>query len=222
MKKYSAICVATVVIALAGSVQAGSFVTRAKVLETKPIIETVYEPYESCSYETRKRQRTRGTNTGEKVIGGLIGGATGSAFGSGSGRDIATGAGALIGSEIADGDGLSEGELIGGLAGGIVGNQVGKGSGKSVATGAGVLIGAIVGDNLQNGGVKQQQSSGAGEKVRVCEQKERAKKVITGYEVTYEYSGLPQTGVLPYEPGEYVDINVGVELVEDRTSRVVN
>ena len=222
MKKYSIICVAAAAMALAGGVQAGDFVTRAKVLDSKPIIETVYEPYESCSYETRRqRSRTRGSNTGEKIIGGVLGGAAGSAIGSGTGRDIAAGAGAFLGSELADGDGVSEGEIIGGIAGGIVGNQVGKGRGKTVATSAGVLLGAIVGDNLQHGGAKQQQS-GAGEKVRVCEQKERAKKVITGYEVIYEYAGLKQTGVLPYAPGEYVDINVGVELVEDRTSRAVN
>lgn len=204
---------------LAAAAGADNFVTRAHVLESTPIVETVYEPYEECRYETRTRSAQR-SNTGDKVIGGLLGGAAGSALGKGSGRDVATGVGVLLGSEIAEGDGFSEGELIGGLAGGIIGNQVGKGSGKSAATGVGVLIGAIVGDNLQNG--NRQGDLVRKQKVRVCEKKERAKKIITGYDVVFEYAGVRATGVLPYEPGEFVDINVGIDLVENRTSRANN
>lgn len=198
---------------LAGGAAGGDFFTRVPVLETSPVIETVYEPYESCGYQKRTRRQRGAGNTGEKVIGGLVGGGVGSAFGSGSGRDIAAGIGALAGSEIADGDGLTEGELIGGLVGGIVGNQVGKGKGKTAATGAGTLLGAIVGDNLQNGGEQRISTR----RIRVCEERERAKKVITGYKVVYEYGGVRQTGVLPYEPGEYVDIQIAVSLVENRT-----
>ena len=202
---------------LAGAAAAGDFVTRAKVIDSTPVVETVYESYESCGYETRTRRQR--SNTGDKILGGLLGGAAGSAFGKGTGRDAAAGAGALLGSEIADGDGLSEGELIGGVVGGIVGNQLGKGGGKTAATGAGVLLGAIVGDNLQNGGVGQ---DSAARKTRVCEQKERAKKAITGYQITYEYGGVRQTGVLPYKPGNYVDIQVGVDLLENRTGQAGN
>lgn len=213
MKKF---ILFSILLPLAGGAAGGDFITRVRVIETAPVIETVFEPYESCRYETRtRRRRGGGGNTGDKLLGGLLGGAVGSAFGKGSGRDVAAGAGAFLGSEIADGDGITEGEIIGGIVGGIVGNQIGKGGGKTAATGAGTLIGAIVGDNLQNGGIGVRQA--AGRRTRVCEQKERAKKIITGYEVTYEYGGVRQAGVLPYEPGEYVDIQVGVDLVENRT-----
>jgi len=194
---------------------AGSFVTRAKVVQSSPIIETVYEPYRTCSDEgsSRRSQRSAPDNTGEKLVAGILGGAAGSAVGKGSGRDAATAVGAVAGAAIADGDSLSEGEVIGGIVGGLVGNQVGSGSGKTAATGAGALIGAIVGDSLAGGGTR----SSRGTK-RFCETRERAKKVITGYNVTYEYSGVQQTGRLSYSPGDYVDINVGVELVEDYTT----
>lgn len=202
--------------ALAAPAAADSFITRARVLESSPIVETVYEPYEECRYETRET-RARRDNTGEKVLGGILGGAAGSAVGKGSGRDAAAGIGAILGGEVAAQDGgLSEGEIIGGIVGGIVGNQIGKGGGKTAATGAGALIGSIVGDNLQHGGSA---AAGTTEKQRVCVQKERAKKIITGYEVVYEYDGVRQTGVMSYKPGDYVDISVGVDLVEDRTAR---
>ena len=198
---------------------ANNFVTRARVLESNPIVETVYEQYEECSYKTVTTRATQRARTEDKIIGGLLGGAAGSALGKGSGRDAAAGVGVLLGSEIAaDDGGLSEGELIGGLAGGIIGNQVGGGSGKTAATGAGVLLGAIIGDTLQNGG----QQNGVAKKRRVCEKKERSKKIISGYDVVFEYSGVRATGVLPYEPGDYVDISVGVELVENRTSQARN
>lgn len=213
--KYAVLLAAS--LALATGAQADSFITRAKVLGSSPIIETVYEPYEECHYQTRVQRQH--SNTGDKILAGILGGAAGSAVGKGTGRDAAAGVGALLGSELADGDGLTEGELIGGIVGGVVGNQVGKGGGKTAATGAGVLLGSIVGDNLQNGG---QTSSRLREKERVCEVKERAKKVITGYEVTYEYDGVRQTGVMSYKPGAYVDISVGVDLVEDRTSSAQN
>ena len=195
-------------LALASAANAGDFVTRAKVIGAAPVVETIYE-----SGHCRK-QRTRGNtgNTGDKIIGGLLGGAAGSALGKGSGKDAATAAGVLLGSEIADNDGqLGEGELIGALVGGVVGNQVGKGKGKTAATGAGTLLGAIVGDNLQHGQPSARRTANR------C--KQTAKKVITGYEITYEYGGVRQTGTLPYQPGEYVDIHVGVSLLENRTVR---
>ncbi|MGU9951177.1 MAG: glycine zipper 2TM domain-containing protein [Gammaproteobacteria bacterium WSBS_2016_MAG_OTU1] len=207
-------------ISLAGASSAGEFLTKARVIDSTPIIETVYEEYEACHYETRRNSSRRSSsNTGDKLLVGLLGGATGSAFGKGSGKDAATAAGAVLGSSLADGDGLSEGELLGGVVGGIIGNQLGKGGGKTAATGAGALIGAIVGDNLQRG-TQQPRSAGTSTKQRVCEIRERAKKVITGYDVTYEYDGVRSIGQLSYRPGEYVDINVGVDLVEDRTSQL--
>ena len=195
----------------------GEFLTRAKVISSSPIVETVYEQYEECSRRAvsrrdSRKQYGRGSNLDEAIIVGILGGAAGSAIGKGSGRDAAAGAGAVLGSSLAGDGEISEGEVIGGIVGGIVGNQIGKGGGKTAATGVGALVGSIVGDELQHGGQRQ----AAAQTRRVCEVKERPKKIITGYEVTYEYSGVRQTGVLPYEPGDHVDINVGVSLVENR------
>ena len=107
-----------------------SFIVRGRVVDTAPIIETVYEPVEVCRYEyvrTETSHRRKSSNTQQKVVGGLIGGAAGSAIGSGDGRDAAAAIGAILGSEVAEGDGISEGEIIGGVVGGIVGNQIGGG-----------------------------------------------------------------------------------------------
>ena len=192
----------------------GDYVERARVVETSPIVETVVEAEEICRYKKGGKHKQRAESEddiGEKVVGGVVGGLAGSAVGKGSGRDAAAGVGALLGSELADGDGISEGEIIGGIAGGIIGNQIGKGSGKTAGTAAGVLIGAIVGDELQNGEARR--DSGG----RVCSVREREKKVITGYEVVFEYNGLRSTGRLPYRPGDYVDVNVRLDLLENRT-----
>lgn len=199
----------------------GDYVERARVVESSPIVETVFETEEVCRYHNKRKSQSKDTgNIGDKVIGGVIGGAAGSAFGKGSGRDAAAAVGGVIGSEVADGDGISEGELIGGVAGGIIGNQVGKGSGKTAATALGAVIGSIVGDELQNGGATNDSATstnGKTERVRVCTLEEREKKVITGYDVVFEYNGLRSSGRLPYRPADYVDINVRLDLLENRT-----
>lgn len=200
----------------------GDYVERARVVESSPIVETVVEAEEVCRYRNKRRgsQKSGGaSNIEEKLLGGVVGGAAGSAFGKGSGKDAATAAGAFFGSEIADGDGISEGEILGAIAGGIIGNQVGKGSGKTAATGAGALLGAIVGDELQNGGQNDNATANDGEvsKVLVCTMEEREKKVITGYDVVFEYNGLRSSGRLPYRPADYVDINIRLDLLENRT-----
>ena len=205
-----AVALTTVFSALADN----SYVTRARVVEATPIVETVYEQVEVCRNKTVVDNPRSQGNIGNKVIGGVLGAAAGSAIGKGSGRDAAAATGALFGSEVASSDGrLSEGEIIGAIAGGVIGNQVGKGSGKTAATATGALLGAIVGDNLQNSG-----SSGVPRQTRVCEVQERPKKIITGYDVTFEYDSIRFSQVMPREPGEYVNININVEALEESTS----
>ena len=198
--------------AMTAPASADSYTSRAQVLRSSPIIETVYEPVEQCHYETRRTQSRRGLDR-DALLGGVIGGAAGSAVGKGSGRDAAAAGGALLGREIGEGDGrLTAGELIGGLAGGIIGNQVGKGGGKTAATAAGALLGATIGDRLEN----PQTTGGKTTQVRVCNTVEREKKIVTGYDVEYEHEGAILRGVLPYAPGDTVLINVGVDLIEER------
>ena len=192
---------------------AGTYKDRATVLNSSPVFETVYERYEECRKVRVPVKRKKQASTSDKIIGGILGGGVGSAFGKGSGKDAAVGVGALAGSQIADGDGISEGEIIGGVAGGVIGNQVGGGSGKSVATGAGVLVGSIVGDFLQNG---QQQTEGRQRtKVEeVCEQKERQKRIVTGYNVEYQYRGKVNHVLMSYDPDGYVDLEVNVNVID--------
>lgn len=214
---------------VAGAVEGDehSYVARAPVVQSAPILETVYELVEVCRYRyVSERSRGGGGgggggSTADKLIGGLLGGAAGSAVGKGSGRDAAAGVGALVGSEISAQDGgLSEGELVGGLVGGLVGNQVGGGSGKTAATAAGVLLGSIVGDNLQHGdtAAAAHATTGAKKRVRVCEEEEEPKKIITGYEVTFEHDDYQFTQVMVRDPGLFVDIHVNVQALEERVS----
>lgn len=201
-----------------------NYTSEARVLTSLPIIETAYEEREVCRYEyatVRSRNRSHQDGMGDKVVGGLLGAAAGSAVGKGSGKDAAAAIGAVVGSEIAAQDGqLTEGELIGGIAGALIGNQVGKGGGKTAATAAGALIGSIAGENIQNGGAQANSHSSTArrERVQVCEVQEFPKKIIVGYDVTFEYDGYQFSQVLRRDPGAYVQINVNVEALEDGTS----
>ena len=209
-------------VALAAGAHAdGNYTASAKVIESSPIIETVYEEVEVCRYEYQQQRRRYGSrqgsdNTGDKVIGGIVGGTAGSFIGKGKGRDAAAGIGAVLGSKVADGDELNGGELIGAIAGGVIGNQIGKGKGKTAATAAGALIGSIVGDNLQNGNAPAGKTKIVKKKVRVCNLEERPKKIITGYQVTLEYNGFHFDEIVSKRPGETIDINVNVQVFEDR------
>jgi uncharacterized protein YcfJ len=204
----------TFLICFSPTANSGDFAAKARVISSAPIIETVYEPVEECRYEYRSAKKKKRDDTGDRLAAGVAGGLAGSAVGKGSGRDAAAALGAIIGSEVADDDeGLTEGELLGGIAGGIIGNQVGKGSGKTAATALGALAGATIGSNLQEG--NKPQSASKKRKVKVCDTVEREKKIVTGYDVTYEYQGRQSRGVLPYEPGEFVIVNVAVDLVEE-------
>ncbi len=187
-------------LALVSLAAADEFTSRAKVIETLPVVETVYETEETCRYKLVKRTSQRiSDNTGEKLAGGLVGGIAGSAVGKGSGRDASAAIGAIIGSEIGDGDGITEGELVGGIVGGLLGNQVGKGKGKTAATATGALLGAIVGDNIQNGNQHNTQNKKY-KKVRICSLTEVPKKAITGYKVFYKYGGIEHVAVLARRP----------------------
>jgi len=198
--------------------QAGTVITDATIVSSKPIIETAYEPYEECSSTYRKVDPYAKRNDNvSQVVGGLVGGAAGSFAGKGTGKDAAAALGAVIGSEVLseNNDGITEGEIIGAVVGGIVGNQVGKGGGKTAATASGALIGKIVGGNLQEGNSASGPAPAGYERVRACRTLEREKKVITGYEVEYIYAGEIYSDILPYEPGETVRIAVDVGIVEE-------
>ncbi len=105
------------------------------------------------------------------------------------------------------------GALIGGVVGGVVGNQVGQGTGNTVATAAGAIAGAIIGDRVANPPNQQAQQTSQTPQTRQeqhCRQVENSHEVIRGYNVTYRYNGRDITTRLPYQPGDTVQVSIGV------------
>ncbi|MDE2118642.1 MAG: glycine zipper 2TM domain-containing protein, partial [Betaproteobacteria bacterium] len=104
------------------------------------------------------------------------------------------------------------GALVGGVVGGVVGNQVGQGTGNTVATAAGAIAGAIIGDRIANQGAAQTQTTQVPQtrEERRCRQVENYRDVVRGYNVTYRYNGRDITTRLPYQPGDTVQVSVGV------------
>ncbi len=105
------------------------------------------------------------------------------------------------------------GALIGGVVGGVVGNQVGQGTGNTVATAAGAIAGAIIGDRVANQNASQQTQTTQVPQTREerrCRQVENYRDVVSGYNVTYRYNGRDVTTRLPYQPGDTVQVSVGV------------
>lgn len=100
------------------------------------------------------------------------------------------------------------GAIIGGLAGAILGNQVGDGNGRTAATGVGAVIGAITGDRLDNDG--SDQYGYEAQHQRRCQTVSDTRRVVNGYTVVYRYNGRDVTVNLPYDPGNYVYVGVGV------------
>ena len=97
-------------LAVSGAAQAGhgngdGFTTRAKVLASTPIYETVNEPRRECwtetvGYETRSVRD--GNNTGGAVLGAIAGGLIGSTVGKGNGKVAAAAVGAATGAVVGD------------------------------------------------------------------------------------------------------------------------
>jgi uncharacterized protein YcfJ len=106
------------------------------------------------------------------------------------------------------------GAIIGGIAGGVIGHQIGSGTGNAIATGAGAVVGAVVGDKADpNGGVFNGGANASAPRehvVRRCRTVANWQDVIRGYDVTYRYNGHDTTVRLPYDPGQNVQVAVGV------------
>lgn len=98
------------------------------------------------------------------------------------------------------------GAILGGLAGGILGHQIGKGGGKDAATAIGAITGAIVGDRMQS-------NPGSTQTIERCRVTDNWTQRLTGYSVTYRYSGHEFTTVTPNDPGRYLRVNIQVNPV---------
>ena len=105
------------------------------------------------------------------------------------------------------------GALLGGVLGGVVGNQVGQGHGNTAATAAGAIAGAIIGDRVANQDAAQAQTTQVVPQTREerhCREVESYRDVVSGYDVIYRYNGRNVTTRLPYQPGNTVQVSVGV------------
>lgn len=99
-------------LAASGAAQAGpgrgdgdGFTTRARVLASEPVYETINEPRRECWTETvghETRSYREGNNTGGAVIGAIAGGLIGSTVGKGNGKVAAAAVGAATGAVVGD------------------------------------------------------------------------------------------------------------------------
>jgi len=99
-------------LAISGAVQAGpgrgdsdGFVTRARVLASTPVFETINEARNECWTETvgyETRSYSNGNNTGSAILGAIAGGLIGSTVGRGDGKVVAAAAGAATGAVVGD------------------------------------------------------------------------------------------------------------------------
>ena len=82
----------------------GAFYAYAKVIDVQPIVRVVQvtTPRQSCWDEpvTRAQYPRHGRSATPLLLGGILGGVVGNQFGGGSGKDIMTVAGALLGASI--------------------------------------------------------------------------------------------------------------------------
>lgn len=98
------------------------------------------------------------------------------------------------------------GAVLGAVVGGLVGSTVGKGTGKVAAAAVGAATGAVIGDrwNDRDGRYTTTHT----QPVETCRMVDNYRQEIVGYDVTYRYHGRDFTTRLPYNPGEWLNLNV--------------
>ena len=97
-------------LAASGAAQAGrgegdGFTSRAKVLASTPVYETINEPRRECWTETvghETRSVRDGSNAGGAILGAIAGGLIGSTVGKGDGKVAAAAVGAATGAVVGD------------------------------------------------------------------------------------------------------------------------
>ncbi len=99
--------------------------------------------------------------------------------------------------------------VLGAIIGGVIGHQFGNGYSRNVGTAAGVALGASVGHDISMRNVGVETRS-----VERCEVSARHEweERVDGYHVTYRYQGRTYDTVMPYDPGNRVQVRVGVDV----------
>jgi uncharacterized protein YcfJ len=103
MKKITLLLAATLSTVTAVSMADNSFYDKARVLNSKPLYETVRvnHPEERCWNErVHHRGGSRSESYTPTIAGAIVGGVVGNQFGKGRGKDAMTVAGALLGASV--------------------------------------------------------------------------------------------------------------------------
>lgn len=99
--------------------------------------------------------------------------------------------------------------VLGAIIGGVIGHQFGSGHSRNLGTVAGAVLGASVGHDAaaRNAGVETRD-------VERCEDSTRRdwEDRVDGYRVTYMYRGREYHTVMPYDPGNRVQVRVGMDV----------
>lgn len=109
------------------------------------------------------------------------------------------------------------GAIVGAVAGGLLGSTVGKGNGKVAAAAVGAATGAVIGDrwNDRDGTYTTTRT----EPVETCRMVDNFRDQVVGYDVTYRYNGRDYTTRLPYDPGEWLSLNVNFSVADEPRGR---
>ncbi|HQT30547.1 MAG TPA: glycine zipper 2TM domain-containing protein [Thiobacillus sp.] len=104
------------------------------------------------------------------------------------------------------------GAILGAIAGGLLGSTVGKGDGRVAAAAVGAATGAVVGDRWNGRGVTTESRP---TQVERCTIHDDTRQVLVGYDVRYRFNGREFMARLPYDPGDYLKLNVSYSIAED-------
>lgn len=94
--------VSLVCLGAASMAAAAEFDDTARVLSVTPQVEQVNYPQQECRTEYVPVQRQQQRGVGGSILGGVAGGILGNQVGGGSGRTVATAAGAIAGAIVGD------------------------------------------------------------------------------------------------------------------------
>jgi len=99
--------------------------------------------------------------------------------------------------------------IVGAIIGGVIGHQFGSGYSRTVGTVAGAVLGASIGHDaaVRADGTEVRSV----QRCRVNDQPQYQDRV-DGYRVTYLYRGREYTTVMPYDPGNRVQLRSGVNM----------
>jgi len=105
------------------------------------------------------------------------------------------------------------GAVLGAIAGGLLGATAGKGNGKVAAAAVGAATGAVVGDRWNDGGNRYESRP---RQVERCRTHDDYRQAISGYDVRYRFQDREYSTRLPYDPGNWLTLNVSFSVAEDQ------